>query len=68
MARFHRRAAADRVPAELQASTLGGLQRGNRLELDWLSGAVVRLGQELAIATPAHRTAYQALHLHAAGR
>ena len=60
--------AAKGLPAEMQSSTLGDLQRGNRLELDWLSGAVVRLGQELAIATPAHRTAYQALHLHAAGR
>ena len=28
------------------------LERGNRMELEWLSGAVVRLGRELGCADP----------------
>ncbi len=55
------------LPAEMRASMLGDLQAGNRLELDWLSGAVIRLGEEFGIDTPAHRTAWQALHMYAGG-
>ncbi len=55
------------LPADMRASMLGDLLAGNRLELDWLSGAVVRLGEAFGIATPAHRAAWQALHMHAGG-
>ncbi len=55
------------LPAAMKASMLGDLERGNRLELPWLSGAVVRLGRELGLATPANAIVYAALKLHAAG-
>src|SRR5690606_18437595 len=34
---------SDGLPAEMKSSMLGDLERGGRLELPWLSGAVVRL-------------------------
>ena len=37
------------------------LERGNRLELPWLSGTVVRLGRELDVPTPANNIIYAAL-------
>lgn len=40
------------LPAEMKSSMLHDLETGNRLELDWLTGAVVRLGRELGIETP----------------
>lgn len=58
----------DTLPADMIASMLGDLRRGNRLELPWLSGAVVRLGEALGIPTPANRFVYAALKLHADGR
>ena len=65
--------AADRLefarslPATMRASMLDDLERGNRLELDWLSGAVVRLGRALEIPTPANAAVYAGLRLHAGG-
>jgi len=32
------------------------LERGNRLELPWLSGAVVRLAKERQVSTPLNRS------------
>jgi 2-dehydropantoate 2-reductase len=43
------------------------LLRGRRLELEWLSGAVVRRGQALGVATPVHRAIHAALVLHSNG-
>jgi len=43
------------LPYEAKASMLEDLERGNRLELPWLSGAVVRLGEEVGVPTPIHR-------------
>jgi 2-dehydropantoate 2-reductase len=57
----------DERPDDMIASMLGDLQRGHRLELPWLSGAVVRLGDELGVATPANRFICAALKLHAEG-
>lgn len=57
----------DTLPGDMIASMLGDLQRGQRLELPWLSGAVVRLGNELAVATPANRFVCAALKLYADG-
>lgn len=57
----------DGVPHDMIASMLGDLRRGRPLELPWLSGAVVRLGQELGIGTPTNQFAYAALKLHAHG-
>lgn len=58
----------DALPPEMVASMLGDLQRGNRLELPWLSGAVVKLGRELRVPVPSHEFVYAALKLHANGR
>ena len=58
----------DGLPPDMIASMLGDLQRGRRLELPWLSGAVVRLGEELGIATPVNKFVYAALKLYADGR
>lgn len=43
------------LPFQAKASMLEDLERGKRLELPWLSGAVVRLGQEVGVQTPIHR-------------
>ena len=59
---------ADTLPDGMIASMLGDLRRGNRLELPWLTGAVVRLGRELGVPTPANGFVYAALKLHAEGR
>jgi 2-dehydropantoate 2-reductase len=60
-------AAVTAMPAEMKASMLVDLERGNRLELDWLSGAVARLGAECEVQTPIHRFIATALRLHARG-
>ena len=50
-----------------KASLLYDLERGNRLELDWLAGRVVELGRALGIPTPANQAAYTVLKLHRNG-
>jgi 2-dehydropantoate 2-reductase len=59
---------ADGLPATMAASMYHDLERGNRLELPWLSGAVVRLGRELGIATPYNEAVVAGLKLYAGGR
>lgn len=49
-------------PKHMRASMLDDLERGKKLELDDLSGAVVRLGEKYGVETPVHRTTLQALH------
>ena len=56
------------LPGKIKPSMLVDLERGNRMELDWLLGAVVRLGQELGIDTPVSLEVYTALQPHALGR
>ena len=51
----------DSLPGEAKVSMALDLERGNRLELPWLSGAVARMGQELSIPTPANSVIYAAL-------
>ncbi len=51
----------------LKASMAQDLDRGNRLELDWLSGKVRELGRALGVPTPAHDTVYTVLKLHRMG-
>jgi 2-dehydropantoate 2-reductase len=58
-----RLALIDTLPVQMTSSMQLDLERGNRLELDWLSGAVVRMGQEHGIDTPANRLIYSALKL-----
>lgn len=42
------------LPDAAKSSMLEDLERGKRLELPWLSGAVVRLGQQAGVPTPIH--------------
>jgi 2-dehydropantoate 2-reductase len=58
----------DALPREMVASMLGDLERGNRLELPWLAGDVVKMGKELGVATPANAFIYAALKLYIDGR
>ena len=44
----------DGLPPHARASMLEDLERGRRLELPWLSGAVVRLGRAAGVSTPIH--------------
>jgi 2-dehydropantoate 2-reductase len=60
-------ARCDRLPYEMKSSMLQDLERRRRLELPWLSGAIVRLGQELGVPTPTHAFITTALKLHADG-
>jgi 2-dehydropantoate 2-reductase len=55
------------LPAEMKASMLHDLEAGRRLELDWLNGAVVRLGRELGVATPANAEVTETLAPYAMG-
>ncbi|MGF1611165.1 MAG: ketopantoate reductase family protein [Kiloniellales bacterium] len=55
------------LPAEMKPSMLLDLEAGRRLELDWLTGAVVRLGRELGVATPESAAVYAALEPYALG-
>ena len=50
-----------------KASLTVDLEQGRRLEIEWLSGAVCRLGEAAKIETPFHRVALGALKPHAAG-
>ncbi len=62
-----RLAFAENLPPDMKASMLDDLERGKRLEVDWLSGEVSRLGRELAVPTPANDAVYAALKLHRSG-
>lgn len=56
------------MPRDGKPSMLEDLEAGRRLELPWLSGAVVRLGKEAGVATPLHTTVCRVLGMHANGR
>jgi len=43
------------LPPGSKSSMLEDLERGRRLELPWLSGAVVRLGKQKGVPTPIHQ-------------
>jgi 2-dehydropantoate 2-reductase len=58
---------AEASPASFKASLLHDLERGNRLEVDWLAGKVVELGRALGVPTPANDAAYAVLKLHRMG-
>jgi len=52
----------------MKASMAHDLERGNRLELDWLAGKVRALGRSLKIPTPASDTVYTTLKLYRMGK
>ncbi|WP_421979508.1 ketopantoate reductase family protein [Roseibium sp.] len=56
------------LPTDIHASMLDDLLRGKRIELDWLSGDVIRRGRELGIPTPSHQFAYAVLAPFREGR
>lgn len=60
-------ALADGFGPDLKPSMLHDLERGNRLEVEWLNGAVARMGAEMGIDTPVNRLIATALKLHALG-
>jgi 2-dehydropantoate 2-reductase len=55
------------LPPHMKSSMLEDLERGRRLELPWLSGAVVRIGKELGVDTPTHRFIATVLKPHVDG-
>ena len=63
-----RMAFVDTLPATMTASLHHDLERGNPLEVEWLSGSVVDLGAAVGVSTPIHRAARDILILHAQGR
>ena len=56
-----------KVEPGMKASMAHDLERGNRLELDWLAGKVRELGRELGVPTPASDIVYLVLKLHRLG-
>jgi 2-dehydropantoate 2-reductase len=42
-------------PPNSKSSMLEDIERGRRLELPWLSGAVVRIGKDVGVPTPIHQ-------------
>lgn len=63
-----RLAFCDTIPATMTSSMQVDLDRGNRLELPWLSGAVVGFGTQLGVPTPANAAIVEALAPYVQGR
>ena len=59
---------SENAPPTMKASMLHDLEAGNRLELDWLTGAVVSLGRKHGVSTPASEGVYTMVKLHRMGR
>ena len=55
-------------PANSKSSMLEDIERGRRLELPWLSGAIVRLGEAHGVPTPVHRFIATVLKPHVKGK
>jgi 2-dehydropantoate 2-reductase len=58
----------DHLPPPQKPSMALDLERGNRLELPWLSGKVVALGKELGVPTPTHGLMYAMLKPYIMGK
>jgi 2-dehydropantoate 2-reductase len=56
------------APPTMKASMALDLDRGNRLELPWLSGKVVELGRQFGVPTPTHGTMYATLKPYVMGK
>ena len=63
-----RLAFCDSLPAEMDSSMHADLDSGKRLEVDWLSGAVVELGKAVNVPAPMNRAARDILAIHAQGK
>ena len=60
-------AVLDKLPAPMKASMFAALERGERLEVAALNGAIDRLGREAGVDTPSHRAVHAALAPHEHG-
>jgi 2-dehydropantoate 2-reductase len=60
-------AAYSALPPQTKSSMLEDLERGRRIELPWLSGAVVRIGREVGVPTPTHAFINAVLKPHVHG-
>ena len=56
------------APPAMKASMALDLDRGNRLEVPWLSGKVAELGRQFAIPTPTHSMMYAMLKPYVMGK
>jgi 2-dehydropantoate 2-reductase len=56
------------APPAMRPSMAIDLDRGNRLELPWLSGKVVELGRKLGVPTPTHGMIYAMLKPYIMGK
>ncbi len=63
-----RMAFVDSLSPDTNSSMHHDLASGNRIELPWLSGGVVELGEKLGVPTPANRAVCDVLALHVEGR
>lgn len=57
----------DDVSPAMTSSMHHDLQRGNRLEVEWLSGGVVTMGMQCGVPTPLNRAIHDVLALRANG-
>ena len=57
----------DALPAAATSSMHHDVEKGNRLEVSWLSGGVAQLGRAAGVPTPANRVVWDILALHAEG-
>jgi 2-dehydropantoate 2-reductase len=57
----------DGLPASMTSSMHADLERGNRLELPWLSGAVIRMAKDHNVSTPLNRAVSDILELFVLG-
>jgi 2-dehydropantoate 2-reductase len=58
---------ADNLPPEARPSLLEDLLDGRRLELESITGTIVRAGAEFGVPTPMNAAIYAALKPHADG-
>lgn len=62
-----RMAFADQLPASMTSSMYHDLERGNRIELAWLSGDVLARGERLGVPTPCSRAIVALLSIYGNG-
>jgi 2-dehydropantoate 2-reductase len=60
--------ATKHFPPGMKASMALDLDRGNRLEVPWLSGKVAELGRQFGVPTPTHSMMYAMLKPYAMGK
>lgn len=63
----HQLGFCDGLPPAMTSSMHKDLEKGNRLEVQWLSGDIVRRGQGASVPTPVNRAIADILALHAGG-